>query len=136
MSLPALPVVIDTHVLLWWALDPTRLSESVRALCHQAEEEGRGLILSSISIWEIGTKIKRGKLDLRMSVEDFADRVEQLGYVDCQPVDTSLWLRNLRLDWAHRDPADRTIVALAERGGLPLLTRDKVISEFYPRGHW
>jgi PIN domain nuclease of toxin-antitoxin system len=43
---------------------------------------------------------------------------------------------SLDLDWAHRDPADRLIVALARRRHLPIVTADTIIGEWYPRTIW
>jgi PIN domain nuclease of toxin-antitoxin system len=43
------------------------------------------------------------------------------------PVDTDLWLESLDLDWGHRDPADRLIVALAKQRDLPILTLDNPV---------
>jgi len=36
------------------------------------------------------------------------------------------------LDWAHRDPADRVIVATAQARSLPLVTKDERLLSFYP----
>jgi len=65
-------IVIDTHVLLWWALDPEKLS--VEARCRVEEMERSGGFASAISIWELGIKVKRGKLDLPISVDELANR--------------------------------------------------------------
>jgi PIN domain nuclease of toxin-antitoxin system len=46
--------------------------------------------------------------------------------------DSDLWLSSLELDWQHRDPADRLIVALALREKLSLVTRDETIRAWYP----
>ncbi|MGH8550199.1 MAG: PIN domain-containing protein [Methylococcales bacterium] len=52
-------VVLDTHVLVWWTLDEARLSEPARLLCNEIPQTGG--IVSSISLWEIGIKVKRGQ---------------------------------------------------------------------------
>jgi len=44
---------------------------------------------SSISIWEIGIKIKRGKLEIPLSIKEYVDRI-----------------RNILLDWDHRFDAE------------------------------
>jgi PIN domain nuclease of toxin-antitoxin system len=56
--------------------------------------------------------------------------VSQGGAVDLLPVDTATWLRALSLAWAHRDPADRVIVATALLKGLPVLTKDRFLRGF------
>ena len=77
-------------------------------------------------------KVKRGKLELPLSVEDLAQRIERSGVVELLPVDTKTWLRSAALEWDHRDPADRVIVATALEKGLPLLTKDAVLHAFRP----
>ena len=121
-------IVLDTHVLLWWALDPDQLS--ARATELVGEMEHRGGFASSISVWELGIKIQRGKLDLGVDIVEFARRVRMSGVVELLPVDTATWLRSLALEWDHRDPADRVIVATALLHDVPVLTKDETIHAF------
>jgi PIN domain nuclease of toxin-antitoxin system len=51
-------------------------------------------------------------------------------------VDVQTWLDNLSLVWEHRDPADRTIVAIAARLACPLVSPDSTLSGFYPQTIW
>ncbi len=127
--------MLDTHALLWWCLDPTKLSAAAASTCSRMERDANGLVCS-ISLWELGVKIRNGKLDIGMPIRAFADRLSSLGVVDIVAVDTELWLANLALDWSHRDPADRTIVALAASRGAALLTKDAAIRGFYPACIW
>lgn len=117
-------IVLDTHVLLWWALDPAQLSATASDIVVRMERE-RGYA-SAISIWELGTKVKRGKLELPISVFELARRIEQSA-VELVPVDTEIWLASIELAWEHRDPADRVIVATAVSKNVPLLTKDDTI---------
>lgn len=120
-------ILLDTHALLWWALDPDQLSP-VAAKAVAAMEE-RGGFASSISIWELGVKIRRGKLDLGITIDEFARRLERSGVVTLIPVDTTIWLASLALRWDHRDPADRVIVASALAKGVPIVTKDSAMRE-------
>lgn len=122
-------IVFDTHALLWWTLDPEKLSHTARSICAGIEEQGA--YMSSISIWELGVKIRNEKLDIGMSIRQYAERVQRLGCVETIPVDESVWIRNLELEWDHRDPADRTIVATALILGLPLLSKDDAIRSYH-----
>jgi PIN domain nuclease of toxin-antitoxin system len=123
-----LVIVLDTHILLWWALDPEQLSARARHAIEGMEREGG--FASAISIWELGIKVKRKKLELPITVDELARRIERSNVVELLPVDTSLWLRSIALDWEHNDPADRVIVATALSRNLPLLTKDQVIRDF------
>lgn len=121
-------IVLDTHALLWWALDPERLSPAAHHAVSNMERDGG--FASSISIWELGVKIKRGKLELPVSIAEFASRIERSQVIELLPVDTATWLASLDLPWDHSDPADRVIVATALRRGLPLLSKDAAIRSF------
>ena len=121
-------ILLDTHVLLWWALDPDRLSNTANATLEAMED--RGGYASSISIWELGIKVQRGQLELPITVDEIARRIERGGVVELVPVDTTIWLRTLSLDWSHRDPADRVIVATALMKEVPVLTKDRVLHDF------
>ncbi len=125
-------IVLDTSALLYWTLDPAQLSLAAR----QAIEGAGQLVVSSISIWEIALKVKRGKLGLPLAMGDYVERLQQLERLEIRPVDVQAWLDNLALDWEHRDPADRTIVALATRLACPLVSSDGVILDFYPQTIW
>jgi PIN domain nuclease of toxin-antitoxin system len=89
----------------------------------------------SVSIWEIGVKIQKGKLDLGMTLFKYVELVNQVNIVQV-PVDTSLWVDSLALKWDHRDPADRLIVAFAKRKNLPIVSSDGMIKEHYPSVIW
>jgi len=125
-------LVLDTSALLYWTLDPSQLT----ATAARAIEEADRLVISSISVWEIGLKVKRGKLTLPLSMADYADRLEQVDRLEILPVDTRNWLENLALNWDHRDPADRTIVATARLLGCPLVASDERIAGFYFETVW
>jgi PIN domain nuclease of toxin-antitoxin system len=121
-------ICLDSHVLLWWALDPEKLSKRATELCRRMEREGG--YVSSISIWELGLKIKKGDLEIGMTIEEFDGSVRKTGVVGFVAVTNELWLANLALDWDHRDPADRTIVATARHLGVPLLSKDRIMHRF------
>lgn len=126
-------VVLDTCALLWWLFDPTQLSSAADHACKVMERQGGWV--SSISIWEIGIKCKKGKLNIGMSIQDFVVRLRRTA-VQIAPVDELIWIENLALPWPHPDPADRTIVATAQLRGLPVVTADHVIRSFYPQVIW
>ena len=98
-------------------------------------ERSKGYV-SAISIWELGIKIKNRKLEIGLSIDLYTKKLSTLSYLEILPVDHHVWLKNLSLDWDHRDPADRTIVAQAKLGGLPIITSDEKIRGFYTKCIW
>ena len=125
-------IVLDTSALIFWTLDRARLSEAAA----QAISSTDRIALSSISIWEIGIKVKRERLSIPVSIREFTDKLETIDRVDILPVDVPTWFKNIELDWDHRDPADRTIVATASLHACPLVTSDSAIRAFYSQTIW
>ena len=125
-------IVLDTSALLFWTLDPDSLSPNAKQAIEQAER----IVISSISVWEIALKVKRQKLVIPLAISDYADRLQRLGSLEILPVDDKSWLDNVDLPWEHRDPADRTIVALATQFDCSLVTSDRVIADYYPGTVW
>jgi len=125
-------IVLDTSALLYWTLNPDQLSQKARQAIEQADR----IIISSISIWEIALKVKRRKLDIPLTIPDYVERLQKLEVLEILDVGVPTWLDNVDLPWDHRDPADRTIVALATGLGCPLVTSDRVIADFYPETIW
>ena len=125
-------VLLDKWTLVFWTLDPERRTQTAEQAITNADR----VCLSSISIWEIGIKVRKDKLVLPLSIRDFAENLERIDRVEVLPVDVRIWIGNLELDWDHRDPADRTIVATAKLHNCPLVTSDAIILNFYSRVIW
>ncbi len=125
-------IVLDTSALVFWTLNRDRLSRTAA----QAISDADRIALSSISIWEIGIKVKKEQLSIPISIQEFTDKLEQIDRLDILPVDVRTWIKNLELDWDHRDPADRTIVATASLHACPLVTSDSAIRAFYSQAIW
>ena len=125
-------IVLDTSALVFWTLNRDRLSRTAA----QAISDADRIVLSSISIWEIGIKVKKEQLSIPISIQEFTDKLEQIDRLDILPVDVQTWIKNLELDWDHRDPADRTIVATASLHACPLVTSDSAIRAFYSQAIW
>ena len=125
-------VILDTCALIFWTLDRAKLS----AGAEKAIEEADRIAISSISIWEVGIKVKKGTLQIPLSLPEYVEKLNSIEGFDILPVDERAWLKNLELDWDHRDPADRTIVGVASLHACPLITSDARIRAFYPDTIW
>ena len=80
--------------------------------------------------------VQKERLSLPVSIQEFTDKLEQIDRLDILPVDVQTWLKNLELNWDHRDPADRTIVATASLRACALVTSDAAIRAFYSQTIW
>jgi PIN domain nuclease of toxin-antitoxin system len=122
--------VIDSHVWLWWAGDPTSMSPKARRAVDKAMAVN-AIYVSSISVWEISMLADRGRLTLSMDVADWISRAEAMPFFRFVPVDNIIAHRSVRLPGVlHQDPADRIIVATALTLGMPLVTKDEKLREY------
>lgn len=122
-------LLLDTCALIWWTLDQPQFSQEALAILNTSDE----LYLSSISIWEVGIKIKNKKIDIGMSIQSYADKLKDLPALHIVPVTEDIWVKNVKLDWDHKDPADRTIVATAYSMHCTIVTTDLKIKSYYPK---
>jgi PIN domain nuclease of toxin-antitoxin system len=125
-------VVLDTVALVYWTVLPNRLTQAASRAINNADI----IAISSISIWEIAIKAKRGHIDLSISLEEYINRLAKLDSLEIRPVDVETWVLSAGFDWPHRHPADRVIVATATLLNCPLITSDRVIGEFYAATIW
>jgi PIN domain nuclease of toxin-antitoxin system len=120
-------LLLDTHILLWAALDPDRIS----AECRVAIEDGSNdVYASAVSAWEIAIKQSLGKLELDRPAERWLPRALERTGIEALPVDLAAALRVRALPWHHRDPFDRLIVAHALEAGLTVATRDPLFGKY------
>ncbi len=127
-------ILLDTCALIWWTLDPDRLSTKARRACDSVIDDG-GLV-SSISFWEIGIKIQQGKLEAGISLREYIRRIRSMATLTILPVDEMAWLASIELNWTHPDPADRVIVSTARLNRAPIVTSDSIIRRFYKKTIW
>ncbi|MHC5728730.1 MAG: type II toxin-antitoxin system VapC family toxin [Nostoc sp.] len=128
-------IVLDTCALIWWSLDPARLSEQAKEACNYMERDKNGLV-PSMSIWEIAIKIKNKKLDLGVNLNDYVVTLKKSSAVQIVPIDENIWIESVNLEWGHRDPVDRVVVALARSNQAAIITTDKEIANFYSKVIW
>ena len=118
-------IVLDTHALVWWAVGDRRLSApALRAI--KAAAKGGGVFASAISVMEIATAVRRGRLTLRVPFEQWLADLRSLPELRFEPVTAEVASLAGSFDGAMRgDPADRIIAATARTLGARLVTADE-----------
>ena len=123
-------LLLDTSTWLAWASAPTQLSQkAIRAITDA--ESTRGVVVSSISVWEIALKVAAGKLELDRDVRQwvaFASSYPGFTVLPIEPAD-ALESASLPGDF-QGDAIDRVLVALARRLDCPIVTGDKAIRAY------
>ena len=119
-------LLLDTHLLLWAAGQPDRLSQEARALIDAPENE---LFFSAASLWEIVIKRALGREDFKADA-----RVLRRGLLDNGYGELSIGSEHVvaieHLPPLHKDPFDRVLVAQASVEGITLLTADPPIAQY------
>jgi PIN domain nuclease of toxin-antitoxin system len=121
-----LKFLLDTHLLLWAAGQPDRLSNETRDLLASPDNE---LIFSVASIWEIVIKLSLGRQDFRIDPARLRRRLLENGYSELPILGTHV-IAVESLPAIHRDPFDRILVAQASDGALTLLTSDANLARY------
>ncbi|MDE0129327.1 MAG: type II toxin-antitoxin system VapC family toxin [Gammaproteobacteria bacterium] len=114
-------MLLDTHVLLWHERGDRRLGAKARRSIEGALQE-RAAAVSSISFWEIGMRIQKGRLEFLQDLDAWRRELLDDGLIEI-PVDGGIAARAGLLADMHGDPADRLIVATALQG-YQLVTAD------------
>ena len=119
-------MLLDTHLLLWAANDPERLSAKARAVFDNLEHE---LIFSEASLWEIAIKNGLGRADFKVDVRLLRRGLLDNDYKELAVTSAhAVFLDGLPL--IHKDPFDRILVAQATVEGITLLTADSVVVRY------
>ncbi len=119
-------LLLDTHLLLWAAGDPGRLSAEARASIEAPENE---LLFSAASLWEIAIKRGLGREDFRVDVRLLRRGLLDNGYGEL-PVVSKHAVALDGLPPIHKDPFDRLLVAQALVEGVTLLTSDERVAQY------
>ena len=88
-------VFLDTCALLCWTLASDYLSAKALEYCNKISSAGASI--SSITMWEIGIKIKKGILNIGEGLKAYVARLKSLNTVNIIPVDENIWIKNLSL---------------------------------------
>jgi PIN domain nuclease of toxin-antitoxin system len=119
-------LLLDTHLLLWAAENPERLSVVARDLIVDPANEP---LFSAASMWEIGIKFALDRSDFtcdpRLLRRDLLDHGYAEIFVTSQHANAVLTLPRL-----HRDPFDRILIAQSIVEEIVLLTADPIVARY------
>ena len=119
-------LLLDTHLLLWAATAPQRLSVEAQGLFSDPDN---ALYFSAVSIWEVAVKRGLDRPDFQLDVRSFRRGLIDNGYIEL-PMSSLHAVAIDLLPTVHRDPFDRMLVAQASVEGFPLFTSDDLLAQY------
>ncbi len=118
-----LRLLLDTHALVWWWTDDRRLTPAARAAIA---DPANTVLVSAASAWELATKHRLGKWDAAGPLVEGFDALLRRSRFAPLPITATEARLAGGMDWAHRDPFDRMLLAQARDQGMALVSGDAV----------
>ncbi|NIM16824.1 MAG: PIN domain-containing protein [Candidatus Aminicenantes bacterium] len=120
--------VADTHTVIWYLYDDTRLSEKAKQLIEDTKEQGNQIGISTITLVEIVYLIEKGRIKKNAFSKlngELKDNKSVLGEI---PLTNRIVIELAKIDRdSIPDMPDRIIAATASHLNVPLLSRDEKI---------
>lgn len=125
-------LLLDTHVLIWWAEGHPKLSSRAVNTIQNADH----VFFSAASVWEIATKVRLGKFTLTRALSDVVnDFTNRLHFEPLSITPDHARLAG-EMTGNHKDPFDRMLIAQAQHGNLTIISADKVFNQYNIRIIW
>ena len=125
--------IVDTHALLWAAIDAPALSARARELLRDPESV---LFFSAASVYELTWKAARGRLALPSDPASWVRARMDAFRLRPMPIEVADAIEAALLPPIHGDPWDRVLVAQSRLARIPLLTADERIREYDVETIW
>ena len=129
-------MLVDTQVLIWYALIPERVSRKAKQALDKA-----GHVYSHASVWELAIKSGANKIELlqygrRLTAKQFIVSASSHMALSPLPLELDDFAAVESLPPHHKDPFDRLLIAQAKRHSLPIISADAVFDEYAVKRIW
>lgn len=119
-------LLLDTHLLLWAAMDAVRLPAVAREMI---EDDANASVFSVASIWEVAIKRGLDRPDFQVDPRLFRRGLLDNGYAEL-PILGPHAAAVGGLPTIYKDPFDRLLIAQALAEGILLLPVDPMVGRY------
>ncbi len=126
-------LLLDTHTFIWFFTGNPKISNQVRVLIENEDNEK---LLSTASIWEIAIKQSTGKLSFYLPFEVFITQQLSLNDFTLLEIKIDHLAVVATLPFHHRDPFDRLLIAQAMVEQIPILSTDSAFDSYLIQRLW
>jgi PIN domain nuclease of toxin-antitoxin system len=120
-------VLLDAHVVLWWASAAAKISVRARELI---EDGSTVALVSAAALYEIAIKAQIGRLELPAEPQVYLPQLLRRHAFGVLSIEESHALRAGALPLIHRDPWDRLLIAQSQIESIPIITADPAIGQY------
>jgi len=125
--------LLDTHAFLWFISEDERLSKNV---CDIISRQDNEIYFSAGSAWEIAIKTGLGRLSIQGELEHFLIDQLSVNQMLSLPITLPHAVCTRLLPAIHKDPFDRILIAQSTLENMPLITHDRIMTEYDVRVVW
>jgi PIN domain nuclease of toxin-antitoxin system len=122
--------LLDTHVWVWWNMQPKKLSRKARAAIENTERYAE-ILLSAVSPWEFCRLLEKERIGISCAPEERMSEALRMPKLRLVPLTPTIAYRSTILPQPFReDPADRIIVATAREENATIISKDQFIRDY------
>lgn len=126
-------ILVDTHVFVWYVQNNERLPKSIVSLINDGRND---ILLSVVSVWEMAIKQSTGKLNLGSPYASFIEEQMKLNKMELLPIKLAHTEIVTTLQFYHRDPFDRLLMAQAIAEDIVIVSTDSIFSLYPVQTMW
>jgi len=119
-------LLLDTHAFLWYITGDKQLPDKI---VKKINDSTNRCFISIASIWEIVIKLSLGKLEIVGGFHTIEDFLQNNDF-EILPIDFDDTKRLLTLEFHHRDPFDRMIIAQAQSSKVIIISKDRYFKAY------
>ncbi len=124
--------LLDAHTLIWFLNGDVELSEKAISCIENLDNTK---YVSIATLWEISIKLGLKKLEFDGGVIEITKLITANNF-KILPILIEHIATLEKLDFIHRDPFDRMIIAQAIVDNMIILTRDENIHKYKVKAQW
>ncbi len=125
-------LILDTHAFIWFVNADKNLTTKAR---EAIENPFNFSHISIASLWEMAIKISLGKLEIKYPFEQILPQIYENGF-EILPITFEHISVISELEFHHKDPFDRLIIAQAMAERMMIISKDKLFDHYRVTRLW